>query len=280
MKFIVLLFAVLLQKQTKQTGYQRNSRWFKRLLTPFSVSDMSVTAQVFVFTLVVVLPCLTLGALLSQLTGIVAGSLSVLLQVVLFLYILGRDDFSTRFASYKECWQRADYQGAYLCAQQFLNVQEQAQDKPVQLHKTVLQAIVFAWFSRFFIFVFWFLVAGIIGALACLLSYWFYREFKLPWLKSILGALEWLPSRLLALSIALAGDFVKTFPSAMKFISDFNSSTKEVLAATMSLNDGIDEAEFDCQQAKLALDDINQLMMRCAILWLLVVACLTVFAGF
>lgn len=280
MKFIVLLFAVLLQKQTKQTGYQRNSRWFKRLLTPFSVSDMSVTAQVFVFTLVVVLPCLTLGALLSQLTGIVAGSLSVLLQVVLFLYILGRDDFSTRFASYKECWQRADYQGAYLCAQQFLNVQEQAQDKPVQLHKTVLQAIVFAWFSRFFIFVFWFLVAGITGALACLLSYWFYREFKLPWLKSILGALEWLPSRLLALSIALAGDFVKTFPSAMKFISDFNSSTKEVLAATMSLNDGIDETEFDCQQAKLALDDINQLMMRCAILWLLVVACLTVFAGF
>jgi AmpE protein len=280
MKFIVLLFAVLLQKQTKQTGYQRNSGWFKRLLTPFAVSDMSITAQVFVFTLAVVLPCLILGALLSQLTGIVAGSLSVFLQVVLFLYILGRDDFSTRFASYKECWQRADYQGAYLCAQQFLNVQEQAQDKPVQLHKTVLQAIVFAWFSRFFIFVFWFLVAGIAGALACLLSYWFYREFKLPWLKSILGALEWLPSRLLALSIALAGDFVKTFPSAMKFISDFNSSTKEVLAATMSLNDGIDDTEFDCQQAKLALDDINQLMMRCAILWLLVVACLTVFAGF
>lgn len=280
MKFIVLLFAVLLQKQTKQTGYSRNNAWFKRLLSPFSVKDMSVAAQVSVFTLVVVLPCLVLGVLLSQLTGVIAGSLSVLLQVALFLYILGRDDFSTRFASYKECWQRADYQGAYHCAQQFLNVQEQAQEQPLELHKTVLQAIVFAWFTRFFIFVFWFLVGGIAGALACLLSYWFYREYRLPWIKSMLGALEWLPSRLLALSIALAGDFVKSFPSAIKFISDFQSSTKDVLAATISLNDGLDEGEFDCQQAKLALDETNQLMMRCAILWLLVVACLTVFAGF
>lgn len=280
MKFIVLLFAVLLQKQTKQTGYSRNNSWFKRMLSPFSVKDMSTFAQVSVFTLVVVLPCLVLGVLLSQLTGIVAGSLSVLLQVALFLYILGRDDFSTRFASYKECWQRADYQGAYHCAQQFLNVQEQAQEQPLMLHKTVLQAIVFAWFSRFFVFVFWFLFAGIAGALACLFSYWFYREYKLPWLKSMLGALEWLPARLLALSIALAGDFVKSFPSAIKFISDFHSSTKDVLATTMSLNDGLNEGEFDCQQAKQALDDTNQLMMRCAILWLLVVACLTVFAGF
>jgi len=280
MKFIVLLFAVLLQKQTKQTGYQRNNNWFKRVLSPFSVNDMGTVSQALVFTLVVVLPCLVLGFALSQLTGIIAGSLSVLLQVALFLYILGRDDFSTRFASYKECWKRADYQGAYHCAQQFLSVQEQAQEQPLMLHKTVLHAIVFAWFSRFFIFTFWFLLGGIAGALGCLLSYWFYREFRLPWLKSILGALEWLPSRLLALSIALTGDFVKSFPSAMKFISDFNSSTKEVLSTTMSLNDGLDEAEFDCEKANFALDETNQLMMRCAILWLLVVACLTVFAGF
>ena len=38
MKFIVLLFAVLLQKQTSRQGYQRNQAWFNHLLSPFNVS--------------------------------------------------------------------------------------------------------------------------------------------------------------------------------------------------------------------------------------------------
>lgn len=280
MKFIVLLFTVLLQRQTKQTGYQRNHGWFKRLLSPFDVTKMGLLGQVTVYALVVILPCTVLAFLLSQMNGLVAGTLALILQVALFLYILGRDDFSSRFAHYKSCWQREDYQGAFHCAQQFLNVQQQTEQQPVELHKSVLQAIVYAWFSRFFIFAFWFLLAGVAGALACLMSYWFYRESKLPWVKSLLGALEWLPSRLVALSIALTGDFVKSFPSAMKFLTDFQSNTKDTLAVTINLNEGLQADEFDCAQAQAALEDTNQLMQRCAILWLLVVACLTVFAGF
>ncbi len=281
MKFIVLLFTVLLQKQTRQQGYERNNQWFNRLLKPFDVQNMAFKGQLGVYALVVLLPCLLLALFMSSLTGLIGGTLLLLIQVLVLLYVLGRDDFSLRFESYKECWNKEDYEGAFCCAQSFLNLQDQVEcQSPFELHQTVRQAIIYAWFVRFFIFVFWFLLLGVAGALVCLLSIWFYREFKLPWVKSLLGAIEWLPSRLLAVSMALAGDFVGSFPQALKFISDFYSNSRTVLVQTAAVGDTADEASFDCETAQQALMDTNQLMFRCAVLWLLIVACLTVFAGF
>ncbi|MEH6344972.1 MAG: regulatory signaling modulator protein AmpE [Bermanella sp.] len=281
MKFIVLLFAVLLQKQTRQQGYQRNQVWFNRLLAHFNVLDMKPLGQIFVFTIMVVFPCMLLAMLMNNLSGIVGGTIGVIIQVCVFLYVLGRDDFSQRVESYKSCWNREDYQGAFNCAQKFLKIDEQVDSQsPFQLHQSVRQAIIFAWFIRFFVFVFWFLVAGISGAFACLLTYWFYQKFNLPWLKSLLGALEWLPSRLLALSIALAGDFTKSFPEALKFATDFQSSSKSVLVGTTFKANAQNEASFDCTLAQESLNDANQLMFRCAVIWLIAVAFLTLFTGF
>ncbi len=280
MKFIVLLFTVLLQKQIKMQGYKRNKKWFKSLLSPFNMMDMDNTGQVLVFSLLVILPSLILLALVSSLTGLLGTTLGFLIQVAVLLYVLGRDDFSQRFEAYKECWGREDYQGAYHCAQQFLSLQAKQDAGPYELHMSVRQSIVYAWFIRFFVFVFWFLVLGISGALACLLSYWFYRECKLPWVKSLLGALEWIPSRLLALSMALTGNFVSSFPLVIKFATDFQSNSKTVLFQTILSEDKTNKEEFDCSTAQQSLNDDNQLMLRCAALWLLIVACLTVFAGF
>ncbi len=281
MKFIVLLFTVLLQKKTRQLGYERKNQWFDRLLTPFNVPNLAFKGQFVVYALVVVLPCLLLALFMSSLTGLIGGAFLLLTQVLVLLYVLGRDDFSLRFESYKECWNKEDYEGAFCCAQGFLNLQNKREcQTPFELHQTVRKAIIYAWFIRFFVFVFWFLLLGVGGALACLLSFWFYRLFKFPWVKSLLGAIEWLPSRLLAISMALAGDFVSSFPLALKFISDFHSDSRTVLVQTAIVGDQSDEANFDCETAQKSLLDTNQLMFRCAVLWLLVVACLTVFVGF
>jgi len=281
MKFIVLLFTVLLQKQTRKQGYERDNQWFKRLTGPFNVADMGFKGQLGVYCLTVLVPCLLVALFMASLGGLIGGALSLVIQVAVLLYVLGRDDFSLRFESYKECWNKEDYQGAFCCAQNFLNLQNQVEcQSPFELHQTVRQAIIYAWFVRFFVFVFWFLMLGISGALACLLSFWFYRQFKLPWVKSLLGAIEWLPSRLLAVSIALAGDFVSSFPVALKFATDFQSTSRNVLTQTALSGDKQGEADFDCQTAQQVLMDTNQLMFRCAVLWLLIVACLTVFAGF
>jgi AmpE protein len=281
MKFIVLLFTVLLQKQTRQQGYERNNQWFSRLLKPFDVQNMALKGQVAVYALVVLSPCLLLALFMSSLTGLIGSTFLLLIQVLVLLYVLGRDDFSLRFESYRECWNKEDYEGAFCCAQGFLNLHNQVEcQSPFELHQTVRKAIIYAWFIRFFVFVFWFLLLGVGGALACLLSFWFYRQFKLSWVKSLLGAIEWLPSRLLAISMALAGDFVSSFPLALTFMSDFHSKSRTVLVQTAVAGETIDEESFDCDTAQQALLNTNQLMFRCAVLWLLIVACLTVFAGF
>ncbi|NVK37381.1 MAG: regulatory signaling modulator protein AmpE [Gammaproteobacteria bacterium] len=280
MKFIVLLFSVLLQRQTKQSGYQRSNGWYLRLLKPFDLAQMSLRGQVVAFTLLVVLPSVAIGVGINQLSGVLGSVLSIIIQVVLFLYILGRDDFSSRFNDYKTCWARQDYQGAYHCAQQFLSMEEQAQSQtPLQLHKKVQEAIVSAWFRRFFAFAFWYLAAGIGGALFCLLTIWFFGVAQSLWLKSLLHGLAWAPARLLAVSIALAGDFVQSFSTASKFMLDFESDSQTVLYATMFKHDQRTDESFDCTQAVAELEAGNQLMQRCAVIWLLVVASLTVFAG-
>lgn len=281
MKFIVLLFTVLLQRQTKQQGYQRNNGWYLRLLKPFELNEMSIKGQLAVYLGLVVLPCAVITLGLSSLSGVIGSVVSIVIQVLLFLYILGRDDFSSRFKDYKNCWGRQDYQAAYHCAQQFLSVQEHAQSQtPLQLHKNVQEAIVSAWFKRFFVFAFWFLVAGVSGALWCLLTYWFYTQSKALWVKSLLHALAWAPVRLLAVSIALAGDFVHSFSTASRFMLDFESASQTVLHETMFKHDERTDESFDCTKAVAELEESNQLMQRCAVIWLLVVACLTVFAGF
>lgn len=281
MKFIVLLFTVLLQRQTKQQGYQRNNAWYLRLLAPFKLEQMGMRGQLLAYSFLVGLPCLAISFGLSYLNGVIGSIVSIAVQVLLFLYILGRDDFSSRFKDYKGCWGRQDYQAAFHCAQQFLSVQEQAQSQtPLQLHQNVQQAIVMAWFKRFFVFAFWFLVAGVSGALLCLLTFWFYTQSNALWVKSLLHALAWAPVRLLAVSIALAGDFVQSFSTASRFMFDFESSSQQVLHKTMFKHDERTDESFDCTKAVSELEESNQLMQRCAVIWLLAVACLTVFAGF
>ena len=281
MKFIVLLFTVLLQRQTKQQGYQRNNAWYLRLLKPFKLEQMSIKAQVLTYVMLVGLPCLAIAFGLSRLHGVTGSVISIVIQVLLFLYILGRDDFSSRFKDYKGCWGRQDYQAAYHCAQAFLSVEEQAQSQsPLQLHQSVQEAIVMAWFKRFFVFAFWFLVAGVSGALLCLLTFWFYTQSKALWVRSLLHALAWAPVRLLAVTIALAGDFVQSFATASRFMLDFERSSQSVLHETMFKHDERTDDSFDCTMAVTELEESNDLMQRCAVIWLLVVACLTVFAGF
>jgi AmpE protein len=280
MKFIVLLITVLLQRQTKVAGYQRNRSWFSRLIQPLPISSMTPRMQVLMFALVVLLPAMLLGVFIHQMPGLMGSLLSFVLQVLMFLYILGRDDFSQRFSNYQASWCKEDYQGAYECAQGFLDVdQKEHTHTPQELHNNVKRAIVWAWFKRFFIFVFWFLVAGIGGALTCLLTYWFQKEYKLDWLKSLVGAIEWAPARLLALTTALGGNFNSSFPQALQFAFDFQTPSKTVLAETAFAEDK-KISDFQCQDASKALEEANQLMFRCAVIWLLFVAFLTVFTGY
>lgn len=294
MKFIVLLFTILLQKQIKKLGYRRKRRWFSKMAKPVkamvdtdasqtsnsdSVTDKGTLYQVLAFFLLVILPGLVVGLTIDNLQGLSGTLVALVLSIALLLYILGREDFYQKLDDYKECWLNQDYQGAFECANDFLEIEEQVMPSPYELHHTVSKAVVYAWFLRFFVFVFWYLALGIGGALASLLCYWFYREFKFVWANNVIAAIEWLPSRLLALTAALAGQFSSSFPVALKSLIDFQTPPDEVLFKVIFPNE-VEESEFDCDGANEVLQETNQLMFRSAIVWLILVALLTIFTGF
>lgn len=280
MKFIILLITVLLQRQTRQEGYQRNRSWFVKWL-PTSAEISSDNKDYWLFALLVVVPCVLVSVILASLGGLIGGLISLVLQVALFLYILGRDDYSQRFERYQACWKREDYQAAYECAHHFLSVEAEASTHtPEQLHRQVQSAVLQAWFERFFIFVFWFLVLGIAGPMFCLLTLWFYKHTKREWVNQVWRSLQWIPARLLALTTALAGDFSGSFSKASSYWFDFDVSASDVLMSVVKENRDTRCDSFSCNNAEAALLETNKLMFRCAVIWLLIVALLTLLMGF
>ncbi len=276
MKFMVLLFSLLLQRQTHKMDYERNQVWFERLVKPFDVINLSVKGQVLAYLTAVVLPSVLLWGALAAIAPLFWGLVGFVAQVLVFLYILGRDDYSQHFKQYKACWQRQDYQAAYICAHELLNVDEKrCAASPKQLHQEVTEALIYTWFTRFFVVVFWLLVAGVPGAFGCMLSYWFAQTYRLDWTHILVSALEWIPARILSVSMALAGDFVGSFSKSMTYFTDFHTDSKTVLLGSAQLNES--DSEFSVSEAQDKLSDINQLMIRCAIIWLLMAAFFTIF---
>jgi len=299
MKFIVLLISLLLQRETRQKDYQRNREWFVSLSKVFNPVGRSARGQVAVYVLSVVMPALVLTLVLMNMKGFVWGLVSIVLQIALFLYVLGRDDVTTRFREYQACWKAADYQGAYHCAQRDMGIERDLHDSksevvtannrgqdaellktcvedPKTLHDKVCETVVLAWFSRFFVLVFWFVIGGVPLSLASLLTYWYAQEYKFSWAQSLVSAMEWIPSRLLALTFSLAGDFTAKFPLALKFLMDFTTPAQQAVVETA--RSGTLE-QFDVSSANQQLEELNQMLYRSAVIWLVIIGAFTLFGS-
>lgn len=314
MKFIILLISLLLQRETRKKDYQRDRSWFVTFTNVFELKEAEIKKQVAGYVITVVLPALCLALLIHFMSGMIWGTLAFILQIALFLYVLGRDDVTQRFAEYRNCWKNKDFQGAYHCAQRDIGIEEDIAhpsvvrkrttneesdsaeatietsknieslciNDPQKLHKKVCETVILAWFTRFFVLVFWFVVGGVPLALICLLSYWYAQEYKWPWTQSLTSAIEWIPARLLALTFALAGDFSSKFASALKYIVDMNADAQHLVVDTAlpdSMQDEADSAAFDEAMADEQLKELNQMMYRSAMIWLILIGMFTLFGS-
>lgn len=272
MKFIILLCCLLLQRETRKPDYKRSNEWFRKLLESFETEQGSFKKQLGIYAFCVLLPALVLAFLLSLMSGVLWGTVAFVTQVLLFLYVLGRDDTEGRFGQYLRCWQHKDYQGAYLCAKESLNIDLTSVD-PQSLHEQIAQSIISEWFSRWFVVVFWFVVGGVPLSFVALLSYWFVKKYKWLWCESLIFAIEWLPSRLLAFTASLVSGITGRMASSFGAFLDFNTSPTQLLVSILVPTEG----GFNAEKAQAQLLSINQVMMRCVVLWLLIVAVLTLF---
>lgn len=187
------------------------------------------------------------------------------LNVLLLVYCLGRGDFSEQVDHYLAAVERDDWEAAYLVANQCQACTLSENDSNWQeLHGHMLKALAYNGFERLFAVLFWFLLAGIPGALMYRLSVLWRQgiptQSRQPEVGSWLWIIEWAPLRVFGLSLALAGHFVACFEYWREVVLDVERGSAEVIQRYIVGALGLqDKGAIDSDRPQAAAGEIRQL---------------------
>ncbi len=288
MTFLALIIGVVLL-QVWADGRDRYDGWFSLWQDKVWHSGLS---QELGFALLVLAPALLVLAFLNALESVLFGLLWIAVAVALLLYAFGRKDFSTLVERYCHYLRQGDFEAAWLFIQNELGTtaevtaaeestppDEEVATSAQSVHEGMLASLIYEGYQRWFAVVFYFVLLGPAAALA-------YRMLQLALVGSMsaiarrwLALVDWIPARLLALTFALAGDFVgsrKVLPgllprsgiSAESLLSDVGRSA---VASVNASNAG--EGEVAANETR----EIAALLGRSAAVWFVVFSLLELF---
>lgn len=232
MEFIVIVIGLLLMRQMGSLAALQGDRWFLGLSD--RLQRLLVSAQWLAAVVALVIPVALLSSLLWLLADRWLGVPVFLISLLVFLYSLGRGDLERDVEAYQEDLDRGDEQAAYHDIAAFEENQQQAQaENAEQAHNEAVKMIAYRYFERYFAVMFWFIILGAPGALLYRLSVIYHQQrlresAEKNTLKRWLWLLEWVPTRLVGLSLAVVGNF----PACLARLSESLASsadTDEVL---------------------------------------------------
>lgn len=271
MSFLVLLLVVLILRFTPwRHGFPVDAfeRW------ACLVHGKSHMRPVWQTLVALVLPLFLAGWLLWILQGQLHGLLTLAAHVALVLAAVGRNDpLGSMATTFEKAWQRGDQEAAYHIARRDLELDCKAPD---DLLRSVDATIGRATFRDYVAPVFWYLLLGPLGALGYRLLERFERQGEhaaQPAVRRINHALEWLPSRLFALSLALVGDFERTLEALKSRLSDWEQSADRVVSACIVAALG-DEQKM-AGAAPAVLGPVRTVLGRSLLVW---AACIAFFS--
>ncbi|WP_461481455.1 regulatory signaling modulator protein AmpE [Porticoccus sp.] len=276
MEFIVIVIGLLLMRQLGSLAAVQPDRWFLGLTGKLRKLFSGIPPLVKFLALA--LPVLVLAGCLWLVTDRWLGIPLFLLSLLVFLYSLGRGDLERDVAEYQEDLRRGDEQAAYHDMAAFTENHQQAEaESAAQAHEEAVGMIAYRYFERYFAVMFWFILGGAPGALLYRLSVIYHRQslrdnpdaaVRDRWL----WILEWLPARLLGISLAVVGNF----PACLaRFTASLLSSaaSAEVLASYAL---AASKTSIKGEEAAVETDDIEALFTRTLIFAVFMVAVLVV----
>jgi AmpE protein len=217
------------------------------------------------------LPLLVVGWLLWVLQEHAYGLLTLVAHVALVLVAVGRSDpLGILAKAFEEAWQRDDKEAASHIAQRDMQV---ASDGPEELLRSVDACVASATFRDYVAPVFWYLLLGPLGPLGYRLLERFESLGEHPAVASvrrITHALEWLPARLFALSMALVGDFERTLGSLRLWLLRWEATANELLASCNSSALGDEQHKGGASMA--IMQPVRALMVRSLSVWAVCIA--------
>jgi len=255
-----------------------NTRWQS------AVRDSGLSGSLATL-LIVLAPVLIAIWVLSVLDSILFGLFWIGAAAVLLVYGFGRSDYNTFVAKYQHFAKSGNLEAAYLSLKESLPwlQEDEPPASPLELHASVRGALSYEGYQRWFPVVFYFVIAGPVGALA-------YRLLHLldgvdPRLKQrCLHVADWLPTRLTVATFAAAGDFTGSRAELVASLGDLDRPASDILTVVGRAANGVpdpeESASAELQGAQMAEEvaSLDALMSRSVGVWLVVISLFELFS--
>ncbi|SNS26294.1 regulatory signaling modulator protein AmpE [Pseudomonas segetis] len=277
MNFLVLLLVLWVEKFSSwRSAVQQDGPWL-RLLAKVERNKKQLASPWLTLVGMLALPLVILALVLAVLSTVAYGWLALPVHLLVVVYSLGRGDLWVALGPFRDSWRRSDSESAYLVARRDLGIDAQT---PEALLSDVQQYLVWQAYQSFFAVIFWYALLGPLVALAYRLLALIEEHSQQPALQvrasQLRHAFDWLPARLLCVSFGLVGNFVGVSRallhellswdiSAARLVTNVARAASEVTAPVLG------EAGVN------SLDELWQLLVRCAILWYAIFALWTLF---
>ncbi len=262
MILLSIVLVLILEWYFRLSPSYRSFRWFLRFRGFIHRQFPAQFDHLGGLFLILGLPALVLGILLSLGDSNVAIVAKVVFGGLLLWYCLGPKDLRTMLASYLAALERDDRQGAYEHLQDALPLD--GIDDLSQMGRNVTHYVLNEINTRFIAVIFWFAVLGPAAALFYRLCTLYADVLKLepghphgPLLRKVRHVLDWLPARITALSYAFVGDFVRGYSALHPFWKEANALSEKILSesglAALAINSEVPDDVLDENLQALAL---------------------------
>ena len=261
MGFLVLSMTALICWATPwRTGLPLDpvSRWVDQAA---DVAQARSHALVWWLTLGIVLPLVLLAALLWIVEGAAYGLVTLCIHVIVLLACVSRTDpLGAMSRSIESAWRRGDQQAASLIARRDWAIHA---DNPDELAQAVRARVTLEALRGYFVPAFWYLLLGPVAALGYRLASAAAernREGSAGAAEAV-QALDWLPVRLLGLSLALVGRYSTTVDYLKRRIADWDTPVDRLAG-------GLIEAAMDKpSQVSLQVGATRRLLVHALLVW-------------
>ena len=278
MNFLIVLLAIILLEAYSELGFVQRDNWLRKWHSALHKLGLSSQPSALGLIVFLAVPLLLLYLLLSTLAQQGLGLFVFLLELVVLLYALGRGNLDTQIALLTSDLQRDDLQAAFHDASVFNTAyREGSAESAEDLKEEVFAALPYRIFERSFVVVFWFFLLGAPAALAYRLLA-LYGDLRLDSQDSRaakwLWLMEWLPVRLLGITLGLVGNFSHAAGSTRQLVFSRSIGSGEFLRSAIkgALHSKEAAPTLDAQ----TINDVVSLLGRAMTAWLVVIAILVI----
>ena len=282
MAFLVVVISLLIIYFSGAVpGIQRDG-WYVSWLTYLRKSTDSGKRPKTYLTVSLLVPVGVLMVVLWFAKGLLFGLPVLVLNVLLLLYAFGREDVTSKAYVYTEALSRGDFQAAFHQAAVFNRSHHEGRARNQgELHREVLQAISYRYFEHYFAVVFWYFLLGAPAAVLYRLTQ-LHGDLELDGkhekavITRWLWLLEWLPTRLMGLTLSVVGNFSDCFRQWQVSLTNSVDSTAVVLGGY--LEGAMNFGQSDSPTEQIAdVESVKALYTRSLMLMVILLALVVIF---